>query len=354
MRLDHKFHIEVRFKEFFVSAAGSDRCAYCLGEGTIGGEKLRGKMRWTNRARRRDDGARFEFGKVIQNTGTWLPHFDGVIKTDEGPEVLFSFAGLNRSIEMKNGWHRRAITGRITFSTGDSRYLWVNDLFGVAVGQGAWPMDEENYLKIVETGRYKDDEVWNLSGFACVNDLILSTSNEVKLDSSSSIPQNRTEDKPHLRQLFVGDILFEETERFPTSGGDAEWAGYSSGKGRIEGEYLEGKVTCVNTLRRRSDGTWLPHVSGKIKTSDKETILFALKGYSPPLRGMPETNHQQITGSVTFQTGAVRYKWLNHIFCLFEGEDLAEKEEHWRFRAFECINPFAKDPKEAGVIVHSA
>ncbi|HZY94124.1 MAG TPA: hypothetical protein VFE98_04585 [Candidatus Bathyarchaeia archaeon] len=346
MRLDHIFDLEVRFKEFFFprGSAGSDFHAFCIGEGAVTGGKLRGTLRWTNRARRRDDGKRIELGKVIQNSGTWLPHFDGVIRTDDGVELLFSFAGYNMSTGIKEAWHHRAITARITFTTRDDRYLWLNNVYGLLVGRGSWPVDEANFLSIQQTGRYKDDEIWQLSGFACVNEVVGPSPQPV---SSSSQPVSGSVKEeiiaPQLRQLFVGDLSIDGSEQFPTSGTDSDWVSYSRYKGVIEGMGFHGEISGIGLARRRSDGLWLPKISGKIKTTGGETILVTIRGYRLPVAPQSGKSHHTITASITFQAKDEKFRWLNKVFGLLEGDAKIENAERWRIRAFECINPFGSN-----------
>src|SRR3982751_5084451 len=71
-----------------------DWSAYVQGEGGIVGDRLAGKLRWTNSPRRRADGA-------------WLPHFDGVIDTHDSADVLFSFSGINWGVNDPFEYERR-------------------------------------------------------------------------------------------------------------------------------------------------------------------------------------------------------------------------------------------------------
>ena len=89
---------------------------YGEGEGTIKGDRLKGKIRWVSHPRHRGD-------------GSVLPSADGVIKTDDGATVLFNFQGKTAWV---NGMGRQLLF--ITFACDDHRYKWLNDAFCVLEG----------------------------------------------------------------------------------------------------------------------------------------------------------------------------------------------------------------------------
>ncbi len=342
MRLDHIFEIEMQFKDFFFSAESrpAGQLCYALGIGAVRGEGLRGTLRWTNRARRRDDGTRQVFSPVVQSTSTWLPHFDGVILTDDGAHILFSFSGYNRSVEMKNCLHHRAITARITFSSVHDRYRHLNKVFGVLVGRGAWPIDEKNFLRIVETGHYIDgeEEVWRLPTFACINDLAQGPNQP--LTALTAVLSGAGEGIVRLNELFAGTLYFAEAKNFPTTGEDGDWVGFVMGGGKVAGA-LSGDLNWANSPRRRADGVWLANIRGEILTGDGAIILFALSGYDLSLSDAVHDKRRALSGSITFRTGDARYRWLNDVFGLLEGEALVGQGNGWQVRAFECLNEFA-------------
>ncbi len=344
MWLDYICEIEVRFKDFFFSVESrpAGQLCYALGIGAVTGDGLRGTLQWTNRARRRDDGTRQVFGRVAQSTSTWLPHFDGVILTDDGAQVLFSFSGYNRSVEMKDGWHHRAITARTTFSSSHDRYRHLNKVFGVLAGRGAWPMDEGNFLRIVETGHYKDgeEEVWRLPTFACINDLAQGPTRA--LTPVTAVSSGAGEGVVRLKELFAGNLHFAEAKNFPTTGEDGDWVGFVMGGGKVAGELLSGDMNWANISRRRADGVWLADIRGEIQTGDGAIILFAFSGYDCSLGDAVDDKRRALTGSITFRSGDARYRWLNDVFGLLEGEALAGQGKRWQVRAFACLNEFSR------------
>ncbi len=343
MRLEYLFHVEIRFKEFFFSrgSVGSDPHVYCLGEGLVQGERLQGTMRWTNRARRREDGKRIELGKLVQHTGTWLPHFDGVIRTYDGVEVPFSMAGYNVSTGIRDARHHRAITGRITFSCRDNRYLWLNNIYGLVLGRGSWPVDEENAIAIQSIGRYKDDEVWQLSGFSLVNEM--TSSRGIAATSNSQAVRSGIDERiiPRYTHLFDGDLIFTKPIQLPTTGDNSDWVGYAIGEGATEGEDLKGKASFTVISRRRLDGVWLSHLSGKIMTNAGATVLVTFRGYTFPTAEGSKNGNREIVGSIALQTKDGKLGRLNRAFGLVEGQARFEgDDERWRIRAFQCVNPF--------------
>lgn len=149
MRLDPLFDVEIRFTRYAFARAGEGEqwICYAEGDGRVEGDLLQGTIRWSNRARLRED-------------EVWLPQFEGAIATEDGAEVLFAFRGYNRSLELIGNWHWRTISGSITFITSDERYRWLNDVWGAVEGRGAWPEDEDPAL----------EERWLLRISSCVNE----------------------------------------------------------------------------------------------------------------------------------------------------------------------------------------
>jgi hypothetical protein len=207
------------------------------------------------------------------------------------------------------------------------------------VGKGSWPADEDNALSVRQTGRYKDDEVWQLSGFALVNEM----GHLAEAGMSSNLPIQESNKKetntPQLRQLFVSNLLFGESIRFPASGEDSDWVGYSAGGGAIESEGFKGEINCTVTSRRQLNGAWLPHLSGKIHTIDGAIVLLTFRGYHLPISAGSESGYQEITGSITFQTKDAKFRRLNNVLGLLEGDTQIRDGELWRIRTFECVNP---------------
>ena len=128
-----------------------DIASYAQGGGHVSGTRLTGNLRWTNHPRRRADGVA-------------LPYFHGVLSTDDGAEILFSFRGYNWGVVKAAKTHhplqpfeRRAGLAALTLAAGDERYRWVNRVFA---------MLEADIMP------YAAPELWRIRAFECVNDLI--------------------------------------------------------------------------------------------------------------------------------------------------------------------------------------
>jgi hypothetical protein len=87
-------------------------------EGTLSGERLRGTLRLTNLAPRRDDGAN-------------LPTLRGVLTTHDGADVWVELDGI-ATLREEDG--ARVFMTTFRFRTGDDRYAWLNVVFGVLEG----------------------------------------------------------------------------------------------------------------------------------------------------------------------------------------------------------------------------
>ena len=80
--------------------------------------RLQGALRAANYPRRRTDG-------VV------MPDFRGVIDTEDGAAVAFSWHGYGTTAA--DG--ERRLTGAITHLAGDDRYRWLNEVVGVIGGR---------------------------------------------------------------------------------------------------------------------------------------------------------------------------------------------------------------------------
>jgi Protein of unknown function (DUF3237) len=85
-------------------------------EGSVTGERLRGKVRLTNHPHRRSD-------------GVMLPNAHGVIRTDDGAIVLFTLQGRTVFVEERGRQLLAAV-----FESEDERYKWLNNTFCVLEG----------------------------------------------------------------------------------------------------------------------------------------------------------------------------------------------------------------------------
>jgi len=96
---------------------GTEGRSFFLAEGRTEG-RVSARLRAANFPRRRVDGA-------------LTPDFHGVLETDDGATVLFSWQGLARLNESGI----RELVGSITHETGDERYGWLNDRVCALAGE---------------------------------------------------------------------------------------------------------------------------------------------------------------------------------------------------------------------------
>jgi len=105
------YHVEL------TGETGTEGRSFFLAEGRTGG-RLSARLRAANFPRKRVDGA-------------LTPDFHGVLETDDGATVLFSWQGLARL--SPSGV--RELVGSITHETGDERYAWLNDRVCALAGE---------------------------------------------------------------------------------------------------------------------------------------------------------------------------------------------------------------------------
>ena len=119
----------------------AEAAGFGWGEGAVSGDVLQGSVRWANYPRRRED-------------GVWTPNLRGVIRTEDGAEVLISLHGQSVQ-EDSPGAARRAILTRVELLSDHERYLRLNTSFVVGEGE----IDEET-------------EEWWVQTYVCVNDVV--------------------------------------------------------------------------------------------------------------------------------------------------------------------------------------
>lgn len=137
-RLGHLFDAELRYQpgmEVVVPAEGREGDLIGSGDGTVTGEKLRGKIRWSMFSA--DCVYPLVQAGVMLSPGQHLctTNPGGVIETDDGAQIWFDARGYGlRGYEASRPhlWH---LTMALQFSTTDERYLWLNTILGVWEGE---------------------------------------------------------------------------------------------------------------------------------------------------------------------------------------------------------------------------
>jgi hypothetical protein len=147
MRLEPLCHVSMRYQESSWlrpygqhgdPGGGREALKFGRGAGTVTGGVLDGELVWANYPRRRED-------------GVWTPNLRGLIRTEEGSEILLSIHG--QSVDEDSPRSMRAILARLEFATEDPALTWLNTCFVVGEGE----IDRET-------------EQWWLDAFVCVNE----------------------------------------------------------------------------------------------------------------------------------------------------------------------------------------
>ncbi len=143
MRIEPLFLLSMRYDDgtWVQPYAGAEGAGFGWGGGTVAGDVLRGAVRWANHPRRRDD-------------GVWTPNLRGVVKTEDGADLLISIHGQSVREETPDGVGR-AILARLELATEHPSYRWLNTCF--LVGEGA--INEET-------------EEWWIHAYVCVNEVV--------------------------------------------------------------------------------------------------------------------------------------------------------------------------------------
>jgi hypothetical protein len=96
---------------------------------------------------------------------------------------------------------------------------------------------------------------------------------------------------------------------------------------RGTGRPAEGRITGgfrgANHPQRRTDHTYVPNFQGVIETDDGATVFCDTHGYG---RAYP-IGRRQIVVATTHLSDDERYRWLNDVLCVGEGEVRAQEDE---------------------------
>ena len=143
MRLEPLCRVSMRYADgaWLLPFGTAEAAGFGWGEGTVSGDVLRGSVRWANYPRRRED-------------GVWTPNLRGVIRTEDGAEILISLHGQSVQ-EDPSGVARRAILTRVELLSDHEHYRWLNTTFVVGEGE----IDEET-------------EEWWVQASVCVNEMV--------------------------------------------------------------------------------------------------------------------------------------------------------------------------------------
>ena len=142
MQLQHLCDYELTYRsqplyggpvKYVVPYGTSEGSLYGEGDGSFCGERLSGTARWVNHARHRSDGVN-------------LPNVHGIIRTEEGSHVLFTFQG--RTLPVVDDKRRQLLA--VLFEAEDERYAWLNSM--VCVLEGLF-VPEANRMRVGRSTR---------------------------------------------------------------------------------------------------------------------------------------------------------------------------------------------------------
>jgi hypothetical protein len=110
--------VELRYTALESVDYGAGGQLYGTMEGSLTGDQLRGSIHLTNLAPRRPDNVN-------------MPTLRGLLTTDDGATVYVEMTGI---ATLRAADQARVFVTSLTFRTGDSRYAWLNTVFGVLEG----------------------------------------------------------------------------------------------------------------------------------------------------------------------------------------------------------------------------
>jgi hypothetical protein len=123
-----------------------------------------------------------------------------------------------------------------------------------------------------------------------------------------------------LKRLYRVRFKYPEGWAVNLAGPDSlESQHFFIAEGRCEGR-IAGKLRGANHPRRRSDGTFMPDFQGVIASDDGAHVYFDWRGYG---RAYPP-GRRQIVVSGSHLSDDERYRWLNDVLCVGEGEVRAQ------------------------------
>jgi len=118
MQLTPLCDLELRYTSLESIDFGAGGQIYGTMEGTVSGERLRGRLRLTNLAPRRPDNVN-------------MPTLRGVLDTDDGAKIYVEMNGI---ANLRQSDKARVFVTTVMFRTADQRHAWLNTVFAVLEG----------------------------------------------------------------------------------------------------------------------------------------------------------------------------------------------------------------------------
>jgi uncharacterized protein DUF3237 len=123
--------------------------------------------------------------------------------------------------------------------------------------------------------------------------------------------------------------------------GGRQAIGFGEGSGEVLGERVRGTIQWANHPPRREDGVWCPNLTGAIATEDGARIIIRVRGISILEKALGQ--RRAIVATAWFHAEDARYRWLNYILGIGEGE-IDEDTKQWWIRFSEARNEIATGP----------
>ena|SRR5438445_7076758 len=123
----------------------------------------------------------------------------------------------------------------------------------------------------------------------------------------------------HLEHVFDMNLQYSEKAVECAPIGLTEGRIIGSGDGFVEGPDIKGTIRWSNYENTVREGLCKLQIPGTIKTSDGEEMLFEARGIAAIL-DKSQSSKWSAAGVFHFDTGSKKYKWLNTVLAVYEGE----------------------------------
>jgi hypothetical protein len=142
-----------------------------------------------------------------------------------------------------------------------------------------------------------------------------------------------------MRLTMLCDIVMEKdgAPRLVRPYGTEEGTAFDTAHGTASGERLRGTVHCSNFPHRRSDGVMLPNIQGMIMTEDGAALTFTMTGRTLLTQSSTGMVGNQVLFTL-FEAEDERYRWLNGVVCIAEGQIEGAGAMKMLARVFVCGN----------------
>jgi len=136
----------------------------------------------------------------------------------------------------------------------------------------------------------------------------------------------------HMEHLFDMKLQYSQQAVECAPFGIKEGRIIGGGNGSVEGSDIKGTIRRSNYENTVREGFCKLQIPGTIQTYDGEEILFEARGIAiNPDKS--QSSKWSAAGVFHFDTGSEKYKWLNSVLAVCEGE-FSMETAHARYRAY--------------------